>query len=194
MAIYEDIKLMNTKYTVYNNFNNYDDYILTFDYHGTPEELSTRKDVDKFHVNFISRYDTKFRFNSCDTEGIIYEIDGSCEKSRERVRVFKHDEDGYYEYNWCREVKPPFDTNFFKVGHPYLVNPKNMKRKRTLYPQKLIPMLLINMDADALYFGYYDHGKDVRFNVYSYEYNDLIELKKHETFLPLMVGDVWKDI
>lgn len=193
MAIYEDIKLMDTKYTVYNNFNNFDDYILTFDYHGTSEELSTRKDVDKFHVNFISRYDTKFRFRSCDTEGIIYEIDGSCDKTRERVRVFKHDEDGYYEYHWCSEVKPPFDTDFFKVGHPYLVNPKNMKRKKALYPQKLIPMLLISMDADALYFGYYDHDKDCRFNVTSYEYYGLTVLAKHESFLPLMVDDVWKD-
>ena len=185
--IYQDIKWLGRKFTVYNNFKEDNQYILTFDYHGSPKELSTRKDVDLFYVNFLCRFDTKFRFEDCGTVGIIYEIDGSCEKTRERVRIFKHDEDGYYEYHWCREVEMPFDTNFFKVGHPYLVTAKNDNLKE-------IPMILINMDTDALYFGYYDHGKDIRVKVTSYKYNELTVSTKHKSFIPLMVGDVWKDI
>lgn len=195
MSIYEDIKWMGRKFTVYTNFNTDDVYILTFGYLGTPEELSTRKDdANLFYVNFLGMSDTKFRFKSFAAEGIIYEIDGSCDNTRSRVRIFKHNKDGYYEYHWCREVEPPFDTEFFKVGHPYLVNPKNVKREeKSLYPQKDIPMLLIRMDADALYFGYYDYEKDYRFKVTTYEYSWLTEVTRHASFIPLMVGDVWKD-
>ena len=180
MAIYEDIKLMNTKYTVYNNFNNYDDYILTFDYHGTPEELSTRKDVDKIHVNFISRYDTKFRFNSCDTEGIIYEIDGSCEKTRERVRIFKQYEDGYYEYHWCREVEMPFDTNFFKVGHPYRV-----RMNRT---EEMEYMILIDKRFDRLIFVLGEHGKSTLYEVTDVKYRNQ---KKEYWYSAVLCEDTW---
>lgn len=180
--VYQDIKYMGKKYTVYNNFNEDDTYLLMFGYHGTPKEISTTTLVaDLFYVNFLCRFDTKFRFEDCST-GVVYEIDGSCEKTREQVRLFKHDEDGYYEYNWCREVGPSFDLNFFKVGHPYLVKTKNE-------PQT--PMLLIGMDTDALYFGYYEHDKNVRFKVTAYEYDQLTEIAKQTTFVSLMYGDVW---
>jgi hypothetical protein len=182
--VYQDIKYMGKKYTVYNNFNEEDEYLLTFEYYGTPEEVLTKKGVDLFSVNFLCRFDTKFRFEDCGT-GVVYEIDGSCEKTRKRVRLFKHDdEDGCYEYNWCREVGPPFDPNFFKVGHPYLVKTKN---------EPPIPMLLISMDTDALYFGYYEHDKNVRFKVSAYEYEQLTEIAKQTSFVSLMYGDVWKN-
>ena len=178
--VYQDIKYMGKKYTVYNNFNEDDEYLLTFEYYGTPEEISTKRGIDLFSVNFLRRFDTKFRFEDCDT-GVVYEIDGSCEKTRKRVRLFKHDEDGYYEYNWCREVRPPFDPNFFKVGHPYLVKIQDTQ----------IPMLLVSMDTDGLYFRYFDHGEETRFNVTSYSYEKMSDIETK--FVSLMYGDVWKN-
>lgn len=176
--IYQDIKYMGKKYTVYNNFNEDDEYLLTFEYYGTPDEVLTKNGVDLFSVNFLRRFDTKFRFKDCDT-GVVYEIDGSCEKTRKRVRLFKHDDDGCYEYNWCREVRPPFDPNFFKVGHPYLVKIKDTQ----------IPMLLVSMDTDGLYFRYFDHDEAIRYNVTSYSYEKMYDIETK--FVSLMYGDVW---
>lgn len=182
--IYQEIKYMGKKYSVYNNFNEDDEYLLTFEYYGTPEEVLTKKGVDLFSVNFLCRFDTKFRFEDTGT-GVVYEIDGSCEKTRKRVRLFKHDdEDGCYEYNWCREVGPPFDEEFFKVGHPYLVK---------IQDTQIIPMLLISMDTDALYFGFYDHGKETKFKVASYSYEKLSDIGREKRFVSLMHGDVWKN-
>jgi hypothetical protein len=179
--VYQDIKYMGKKYTVYNNFNEEDEYLLIFGYHGTPREISIAAlNVDLFYVNFLCRFDTKFRFEDCNT-GVVYEIDGSCEKTREQVRLFKHDEDGYYEYNWCREVGPTFDPNFFKVGHPYLVKIQDTQ----------IPMLLVSMDTDGLYFRYFDHGEETRFNVTSYSYEKMSDIGKETSFVSLMYGDVW---
>jgi hypothetical protein len=179
--IYQDIKYMGKKYTVYNNFNEDDEYLLTVEYYDTPKEILTKRGIDLFSVNFLCRFDTKFRFEDCDT-GVVYEIDGSCEKTRERVRLFKHDDEGYYEYNWCREVEPTFDTEFFKVGHPYLVKTKDTQ----------ILMLLVSMDTDGLYFRYFDHGEETRFNVTSYSYEKMSEIGKETSFVSLMYGDVWK--
>jgi hypothetical protein len=49
------------------------------------------------------------------------------------------------------------------------------------------------MDTDALYFGYYEHDKNVRFKVSAYEYEQLTEIAKQTSFVSLMYGDVWKN-
>ena len=61
----------------------------------------------------------------------------------------------YEEYEWFRILKMPFDTEFFKVGHPYIVRLSRGTNGEFQYA------ILVSMTAEKMVFVYYKENKDV---------------------------------
>jgi hypothetical protein len=124
-----------------------------------------------------------------DIFGVKHEIDPVDENTRDSIRIYRIIGDSILEKEtWFEIATVPFDRNFFKLGHCYMV-----KENRT---EDYKPMMLIGMDFDQMHFicvADPDRFKDPGINhiyVKAERYN---RMKKTYWFKPMMEGDVWSD-
>lgn len=128
-----------------------------------------------------------------DMYGVKHEIDPIIEKSRENIKIYSwvggEFPQGFpYEEKWFEIATIPFDRNFFKLGHCYMV-----KETRTEDPK---PMMLMDMNFDQMHFvcvadpeRFKDPGiKHVYVKAERYK-----RMKKPYWFQALMEGDVWSN-
>lgn len=129
-----------------------------------------------------------------DGYGVKHEIDPTVEQSRENIKIYSwvggEFPQGFpSEEKWFAIATIPFDRNFFKLGHCYMV--------RENRSGDLWPMMLIGMDFDQMHFVRVadpDRFKDPGIEhiyVKAERYN---RMKKSHWFKPLIEGDVWSDV
>lgn len=162
------------------------------DYYITYREC---KEVSDLHISSI---ECKFLEASTlnrtlifvDIFGVKHEIDPVVEQSRNNIKIYRLlgelPNGEPLEEKWFDVATIPFDRNFFKLGHCYMV-----KENRT---EDHKPMMLIGMDFDQMHFicvANPDRFKDPGIKhiyVKAERYN---KMKKTHWFKPMMEGDVW---
>jgi hypothetical protein len=124
-----------------------------------------------------------------DIFGVKHEIDPVNEHTRDSIRIYRIIGNSILEKEtWFEIATIPFDRNFFKLGHCYMV--------RENRGGDLWPMMLIGMNFDHLHFirvADPDRFKDPGIEhiyVKAERYN---RMKKSHWFKPMMEGDVWND-
>lgn len=128
-----------------------------------------------------------------DMYGVKHEIDPIVEQCRENVKIYSwiggEFPQGFpSEEKWFDVATVPFDRNFFKLGHCYMVKENRSEDHK--------PMMLIEMDFNQMHFvcvadpdRFKDPGiKHVYVKVERYK-----RMKKTYWFEPMMEGDVWSD-
>lgn len=164
------------------------------DYYITYREC---KEVSDLHIHSI---ECKFLEASTlnrtlifvDMFGVKHEIDPVVEQSRNNIKIYRLlgelPNGEPLEEKWFDVATIPFDRNFFKLGHCYMV--------RENRSGDLWPMMLIGMDFDQMHFirvADPDRFKDPGIEhiyVKAERYN---RMKKSHWFKPMMEGDVWSD-
>lgn len=131
-----------------------------------------------------------------DSFGVKHEIDPVDEHTRDSIRIYSiigdlrvNPSDAFPEKEtWFEIVTIPFDRNFFKLGHCYMV-----KENRTEDPK---PMMLIEMNFDQMHFirvADPDRFKDPGINHIYVKAERYKRMKKPYWFQALMEGDVWSN-
>ena len=125
-----------------------------------------------------------------DIFGVKHEIDPVNEHTRDSIKIYRIIGDSILEKEtWFEVATIPFDRNFFKLGHCYMVRENRTEDHK--------PMMLIGMDFDQMHFicvANPDRFKDPGINhiyVKAERYN---RMKKTHWFKPLIEGDVWSDV
>ena len=129
-----------------------------------------------------------------DNIGLRIEVDATNKETRHNINIMPEDLNSDVSYDcepvlleWYTERSIVFDTNFFKLGHCYMI-----RAKRNEDPK---PMMLIYMDFDEMRFIYVTPDiprmPSVEYLYISAErYN---RMKNTYWFKPMMEGDVWSD-
>lgn len=124
-----------------------------------------------------------------DRFGVKHEIDPVDENTRDSIRIYRIIGDSILEKEtWFDVVTVPFDRNFFKLGHCYMV-----KENRVDDPW---PMMLIEMDFDQMHFVRVadpDRFKDPGIQHIYIKAERYKRMKKTYWFKPMMEGDVWSN-
>lgn len=124
-----------------------------------------------------------------DSFGVKHEIDPVNEHTRDSIRIYSVISYSNLEKEtWFDVATIPFDRNFFKLGHCYMV-----KENRT---EDYKPMMLIGMDFDQMHFicvADPDRFKDPGINHIYVKAERYKRMKKTYWFKPMMEGDVWSD-
>lgn len=129
-----------------------------------------------------------------DKYGVKHEIDPVDEHTRDSIRIYRiigdYQSGAFLEKEtWFEIATIPFDRNFFKLGHCYMVRENRTEDHK--------PMMLIEMDFDQMHFvrvANPDRFKDPGIKhiyVKAERYN---KMKKTHWFKPMMEGDVWSDV
>lgn len=135
-------------------------------------------DVKAGIITFVNNY------------GVQCTVDPTNESTRENVKIFSGDKrsDILIRETWFHIKHTPFDRQFFKLGHCYMVK----ERKGEDYK----PMMLIGMNPDEMHFisvSHPDHFKDPGISHFYVKYKDYVKWKTlHDRFKALMEGDVWE--
>lgn len=198
----ERMKKMNVK-NGYTEVSTTDDMWLSLRIDWDPNEdyyITFREWEDVFDLRLHSIECKFLEFNPrnrtlifVDSFGVKHEIDPVNEQSRENIKIYSwvggEFPQGFpYEEKWFEIATIPFDRNFFKLGHCYMV-----KENRTEDPK---PMMLMDMDFDQMHFvcvanpeRFKDPGvKHVYVKAERYK-----RMKKPCWFQALMEGDVWSN-
>lgn len=168
------------------------------DYYITYREC---EEVSDLHLHSI---ECKFlEFNSLnrtlifiDSFGVKHEIDPVNEHTRDSIRIYRivgdlmtHPSGAFPENEtWFEIATVPFDRNFFKLGHCYMV--------RENRGGDLRPMMLIEMDFDQMHFicvADPNHFKDPGINHIYVKAERYDKMKKSHWFKPMMEGDAWSN-
>lgn len=124
-----------------------------------------------------------------DIFGVKHEIDPVDENTRDSIRIYRIIGDSILEKEtWFEIATVPFDRNFFKLGHCYMV-----KENRT---EDHKPMMLIGMDFEQMHFirvADPDRFKDPGIAHIYVKAERYKRMKKTYWFKPMMEGDVWSD-
>jgi hypothetical protein len=124
-----------------------------------------------------------------DIFGVKHEIDPVDENTRDSIRIYRIIGCSYLEKEtWFEIATVPFDRNFFKLGHCYMV-----KENRT---EDHKPMMLIGMDFDQMHFicvADPDRFKDPGIKHVYVKAERYKRMKKTHWFKPMMEGDMWSN-
>jgi hypothetical protein len=136
-------------------------------------------DVSAGIITFVNNY------------GVKCTVDPTNESTRENVKIFS----GLKGMNiliretWFQISYVPFDKQFFKLGHCYMVKETKVADYK--------PMMLIEMTHAEMHFisvSRPDHFKDPGISHYYIKRNDYLRRKNKSCwFIALMEGDVWSD-
>ena len=127
-----------------------------------------------------------------DRYGVKHEIDPVVEQSRDNIKIYRllgeFPNGEPLEEKWFVIATIPFDRNFFKLGHCYMV-----KENRT---EDHKPMMLIGMDFAQMHFikvSNPERFKDPGIQHVYVNANRYAHMKKSYWFKALMEGDVWSN-
>lgn len=131
-----------------------------------------------------------------DSFGVKHEIDPVNEHTRDSIRIYRIIGDlmtypsGAFpeQEKWFEIATIPFDRNFFKLGHCYMVKENGGEDPK--------PMMLIGMDFDQMHFicvADPDHFKDPGIKHIYVKAERYKKMKKTYWFKALMEGDVWSN-
>lgn len=127
-----------------------------------------------------------------DSYGVKHEIDPIVERCRENIKIYSWVGDfpnGFpSEEKWFDVATIPFDRNFFKVGHCYMIKENRREDHK--------PMMLIGMDTDQMHFicvGDPTPFKDPGVSHIYIKAERYKSMKKTYWFKAMMEGDVWSD-
>lgn len=124
--------------------------------------------------------------------GIKISIDPTNENTRENVVIFRDCSGVPFPETWFEIKRIPFNRNFFKLGHPYMIRTGTNRRNA----RDLVPAMLIGMTFDQLHFIKVAHPERVKDPGIEHVY---IDYRKYDLynkdfwFKALMEGDVWSD-
>lgn len=131
-----------------------------------------------------------------DSFGVKHEINPVDEHTRDSIRIYRiigdlmtHPSGAFPEKEtWFEIATIPFDRNFFKLGHCYMV-----KENRT---EDHKPMMLIEMDFDQMHFicvADPDRFKDPGIKHIYVKAERYKRMKNTYWFKALMEGDIWSN-
>lgn len=124
-----------------------------------------------------------------DSFGVKHEIDPVDEHTRDSIRIYRIIGCSYLEKEtWFEIATVPFDRNFFKLGHCYMV-----KENRT---EDHKPMMLIGMDFEQMHFirvADPDRFKDPGIEHIYVKAERYKRMKNTYWFKPLIEGDMWSN-
>jgi hypothetical protein len=124
-----------------------------------------------------------------DSFGVKHEIDPVDENTRDSIRIYRIIGCSYLEKEtWFEIATIPFDRNFFKLGHCYMV-----KENRT---EDHKPMMLIGMDFEQMHFirvADPDRFKDPGIEHIYVKAERYKRMKNTYWFKPLIEGDMWSN-
>jgi hypothetical protein len=136
-------------------------------------------DVKAGIITFVNNY------------GVQCAVDPTNESTRENVKIFSGDKrsDILIRETWFRIMYIPFDRQFFKLGHCYLVKETRLEDYK--------PMMLIEMNLDEMHFAsvaHPDRFKNPGISHFYVKHKDYVKWRTlHDRFKALMEGDVWSD-
>ena len=163
----------------------YEDYYITY---RECEEVSDLH-IRSIECKFLEASTLNRTLIFVDIFGVKHEINPVDENTRDSIRIYRIIGDSILEKEtWFEIATVPFDRNFFKLGHCYMV-----KENRT---EDHKPMMLIGMDFEQMHFirvADPDRFKDPGIAHIYVKAERYKRMKKTYWFKPMMEGDVWSD-
>ena len=135
-------------------------------------------EFDGQYITFLTEY------------GVKIVIDPANKITREFVEIYWKPYVGaeWEKVEWFKMYEIPYDRNFFKLGHPYLM--------RVGRDKEFVPVMLIEMDVEQMHFirtAAPNRPKDPGISHEYIEATKYLKLNKPHWFKALMEGDVWSD-
>lgn len=168
---------------------NVDEFIVGGNYVILPNFTKSWIDIDKrmveeypiCEVTYEGFVGEMLRFMT--PEHIVIDIDPTDPIVRNTTRIFEWcDSDTFEEIEWYNIKTCPFDSSFFKVGHPY-----HVRMNRT---EEMKYMLLIDKRFDRLIFVLGEYGKSTLYEVTDVKYKNQ---KKEYWYSAVLREDTWSD-
>ena len=170
------------------------DWDPNVDYYITYRECEEVSDLQRHAIEckFLEASTLNRTLIFVDIFGVKHEIDPVVEQSRNNIKIYRLlgelPNGEPLEEKWFDVATIPFDRNFFKLGHCYMV-----KENRT---EDYKPMMLIEMDFDQMHFVRVadpEHFKDPGIKHIYVKAERYKRMKKTYWFKALMEGDVWSN-
>lgn len=166
---------------------NVDEFIVGNNYVILPNFTKSWVDIEKSMIEKYPICEVKYEgyvgemLRFITPEHIIINIDPTDPVVRNTTRIFEWCEsDTFDEIEWYNIKTCPFDSSFFKVGHPYRV-----RMNRT---EEMAYMILIDKRFDRLIFVLGEHGKSTLYEVTDVKYRNQ---KKEYWYSAVLCEDTW---
>lgn len=151
-------------------------------------EDDIRTSIDHAQAVRFVEYDG-ITLNFMTETGIKISIDPTNENTRENVVIFWDCSGVPLPETWFEIKRIPFDRNFFKLGHPYMIRTGTGRK-----PGDPVPALLIGMTFDQLHFikvAHPERVKDPGIDHVYIDYRKYDHYNKDFWFSAMIPGDEW---
>lgn len=169
---------------------NVDEFVVSGSYVILPNFTKSWLDIDKRMIDEYPICEVKYEgfigemLRFITPEHIIIDIDPTDPIVRNTTRIFEpcDESDTFDEIEWYNIKTCPFDSSFFKVGHPY-----HVRMNRT---EEMKYMLLIDKRFDRLIFVLGENGTSTLYDVTDVKYKNQ---KKEYWYSAVLREDTWSE-